>query len=174
MITIISDSLFLFYFIAIGAIFVIFYKFIKNKKISKNSIAIILIGIAYVAFYSYESMPEENIQCNHIAVSSIEELSEKEIICKILNQEFEHYRSQKIFTRKKIFDYKINRITGPIKYQDKNGHRYYDVSYSVKTISPEWIAGNGECKGLWISNKSGFFILIRDNEHYVLKFIGGL
>lgn len=43
---------------------------------------------------------------------------------------------------------------------------YYDISYSVKTIDPVWIAGNGKNEGLWVNNKSGFFILNPDLSHH--------
>ena len=54
---------------------------------------------------------------------------------------------------------------------DKN---YYDISYSVKTIDPAWIAGNEKNEGLWVNNKSGFFVLIKNNNQYILKHVGGL
>jgi len=54
---------------------------------------------------------------------------------------------------------------------DKN---YYDISYSVKTIDPAWIAGNGKNEGLWVNNKSGFFVLIKnDNQYIFLNRVGG-
>lgn len=70
----------------------------------------------------------------------------------------------------------INRIDGPIKIRDSDGmdKNYYDISYSVKTIDPVWIAGNGKNEGLWVNNKSGFFILIKNGNQYILKHIGGL
>ena len=110
-------------------------------------------------FYSYDSILVEPIQCNRIAVSDAEGLSEKEIVNKILIREFDHYKSERLFTKNKIFDYTINRIDGPIKIRDSDGmdKNYYDISYSVKTIDPAWIAGNGKNEGLWVNNKSGFF-----------------
>ena len=44
-------------------------------------------------FYSYDSILVEPIQCNRIAVSDAEGLSEKEIVNKILIREFDHYKS---------------------------------------------------------------------------------
>ena len=55
-----------------------------------------------------------------------------------------------------------------IKIRDSDGmdKNYYDISYSVKTIDPAWIAGNGKNEGLWVNNKSGFFILNPDLSHH--------
>ncbi|WP_443674856.1 hypothetical protein, partial [Megasphaera sp.] len=119
-------------------------------------------------FYSYDSILVEPIQCNRIAVSDAEGLSEKEIVNKILIREFDHYKSERLFTKNKIFDYTINRIDGPIKIRDSDGmdKNYYDISYSVKTIDSAWIAGNGKNEGLWVNNKSGFFILNPDLSHH--------
>lgn len=135
---------------------------------------ILLIGIAYITFYSYESLPNEQIQCDCIAISDVKGFSEKEIVNTILTKKFDHYKYKKLFTKNKVFDYKINRINGPIKNSGELDKSYYDVSYSVKTIDPTWIAGNGNSEGLWINNKSEFYILIKDNNRYVLKYIGGL
>jgi hypothetical protein len=145
-----------------------FYKYIRTKKGRRKNIAIILIGVVYLMFYSYDSILVEPIQCNRIAVSDAEGLSEKEIVNKILIREFDHYKSERLFTKNKIFDYTINRIDGPIKIRDSDGmdKNYYDISYSVKTIDPAWIAGNGKNEGLWVNNKSGFFILNPDLSHH--------
>ena len=120
-------------------------------------------------FYSYDSILVEPIQCNRITVSDAKGLSEKEIVNKILIHEFDHYKSERLFTKNKIFDYTINRIDGPIKIKDKDGmdKNYYDISYSVKTIDPAWIAGNGKNEGLWVNNKSGFFVLIKNDNQYI-------
>ena len=174
MITLISDFLFFLCFIAFSAIFAIFYRYVKTKNIGLKGIAIILFGIVYLTFYFYQSMPEENIQQNSIAVSKVEGLSETDIINKILTQELEYYKSKRIFNKNKIFDYRINRINGPIKNTGDPHKNYYDISYSVKTIDPTWFAGNGTSKGLWINNKSGFYILLKDGDRYILKYIGGL
>ena len=79
-------------------------KCIKAKKIETKTIVIILIGVVYLMFYSYDSILVEPIQCNRIAVSDAEGLSEKEIVNKILIREFDHYKSERLFTKNKIFD----------------------------------------------------------------------
>ncbi len=114
MIIFISDSLFLLYIVTFLVIIITIYKCIKAKKIETKTIVIILIGVVYLLFYSYESIPSEKVQYNHIAISDVEGLSEKEIVNKILIQEFDYYKSEKLFTKNQIFDYKINRINGPI------------------------------------------------------------
>ncbi|MCH4217658.1 MAG: hypothetical protein LKF74_03775 [Megasphaera sp.] len=169
MITFIDHSLFILYFFSLFIIIISVYKSIKMKKIETKYMAVMIIGIMYFAFYSYESISVEENQYNQIEVSEAEGKSEKEIINKILIQEFDHYKSKRLFTKNKIFDYKINRIDGPM-----NDKKNYDISYSVKTINTEWIAGNGEIEGLWINNKSGFYNLIRNDNCYTLKYIGGL
>lgn len=174
MITLISDFLFFLCFIVFFTIFAIFYRYVKTKNIGLKSTAMLLLGIAYLTFYSYQSMPGENTQQNSILVSNVEGLSEKDIINKILTQELEYYKSKRIFNKNKIFDYRINRINGPVKNIGEIGENYYDISYSVKTIDPTWIAGNGTSDGFWINNKSGFYILIKDGDRYILKYIGGL
>ena len=157
MIMFISDFLFMLYIFTFFMTAIILYKCIRTKKTKIKNIAIILIGVVYLIFYSYDSILVETIQCNRIAVSDAEGLSEKEIVNKIL-------------------DYTINRIDGPIKIKDNDGmdKNYYDISYSVKTIDPAWIAGNGKNEGLWVNNKSGFFVLIKNNNQYILKHVGGL
>lgn len=176
MIIFINDALFILYIFAFFVAAISFYKYIRTKKGRRKNIAIILIGVVYLMFYSYDSILVEPIQCNRIAVSDAEGLSEKEIVNKILIREFDHYKSERLFTKNKIFDYTINRIDGPIKIRDSDGmdKNYYDISYSVKTIDPVWIAGNGKNEGLWVNNKSGFFILIKNGNQYILKHIGGL
>lgn len=131
-----------------------------------------LIGIIYLSFYSYESIPDENIQYNHIAISDVDELSEKDIINQMLTKEFDYYKSKRLFNKNKLLDYKINRINGPIKNPSDIGHNYYSVSYSVKTINPEWIAGNGETKGIWVNNKSNIYVLLKNDSQYFLKNVG--
>ena len=93
---------------------------------------------------------------------------------KILIQEFDYYKSERLFTKNQIFDYKINRINGPINDTSKTDNHYYDVSYSVKTIAPAWIAGNGKNGGLWVNSKSEFYNLIKNNDQYILNRVGGL
>ena len=85
-------------------------------------------------FYSYDSILIEPIQCNRIAVSDAEGLSEKEIVNKILIREFDHYKSERLFTKNKIFDYTINRIDGPIKLRDSDGmdKNYYEADCIIK------------------------------------------
>ena len=63
-----------------------------------------------------------------------------------------------------FYKYIRTKKDGPIKIKDKDGmdKNYYDISYSVKTIDPAWIAGNGKNEGLWVNNKSGFFVLIKN------------
>ena len=176
MITFISDALFILYIFAFFMVAISFYKYIRTKKGRRKNIAIILIGVAYLMFYSYDSILVEPIQCNRITVSDAKGLSEKEIVNKILIHEFDHYKSERLFNKNKIFDYTINRIDGPIKIKDKDGmdKNYYDISYSVKTIDSAWIAGNGKNEGLWVNNKSGFFVLIKNDNQYILKHVGGL
>ena len=174
MIIFISDSLFLLYVAASLMIIITIYKCIKAKKLETRNIVVILIGIVYLLFYSYESLPSERVQYNHMSISEVEGLSEKEKEKKILVQEFNYYKSKGLFTKNQIFDYKINRINGPINDASKIDNHYYDVSYSVKTIAPAWIAGNGESEGLWVNNKSEFYNLIKDNDQYILNHIGGL
>ena len=171
---VISDSLFFLYIATPFIIIITIYKCTKNKKNKRKDIAIILIGIIYLLFYSYESMPSEKVQYNHIAISEVDGLSEREIVNEMLIQEFDNYKSKRIFTKYQIFDYKINRINGPIDTNSKIDKHYYDVSYSVKTISPAWIAGNGKSKGLWVNNKSEFYNLIKNGDQYILIRVGGL
>ena len=83
MITFISDSLFILYIFTFFMVASSFYKYIRTKKGRRKNIAIILIGVAYLMFYSYDSILIEPIQCNRIAVSDAEGLSEKEIVNKI-------------------------------------------------------------------------------------------
>lgn len=176
MIMFISDFLFMLYIFTFFMTAIVLYKSIRTKKTKIKNIAIILIGVVYLIFYSYDSILVETIQCNRIAVSDAEGLSEKEIVNKILIHEFDHYKSERLFNKNKILDYTINRIDGPIKIKDNDGmdKNYYDISYSVKTIDPAWIAGNGKNEGLWVNNKSGFFVLIKNNNQYILKYVGGL
>ena len=87
---------------------------------------------------------------------------------------FDYYKSERLFTKNQIFDYKINRINGPINDTSKTDNHYYDVSYSVKTIAPAWIAGNGKNEGLWVNSKSEFYNLIKNNDQYILNRVGGL
>ena len=174
MITFISDALFILYIFAFFVAAISFYKYIRTKKGRRKNIAIILIGVVYLLFYSYESIPSEKVQYNHIAISDVEGLSEKEIVNKILIQEFDYYKSERLFTKNQIFDYKINRINGPINDTSKTDNHYYDVSYSVKTIAPAWIAGNGKNEGLWVNSKSEFYNLIKNNDQYILNRVGGL
>lgn len=174
MIIFISDSLFLLYIVTFLVIIITIYKCIKAKKIETKTIVIVLIGVVYLLFYSYESIPSEKVQYNHIAISDVEGLSEKEIVNKILIQEFDYYKSERLFTKNQIFDYKINRINGPINDTSKTDNHYYDVSYSVKTIAPAWIAGNGKNEGLWVNSKSEFYNLIKNNDQYILNRVGGL
>ena len=176
MITFISDALFILYIFCFLWRQFPFINTSGQRKGEEKNIAIILIGVVYLMFYSYDSILVEPIQCNRIAVSDAEGLSEKEIVNKILIREFDHYKSERLFTKNKIFDYTINRIDGPIKIKDKDGmdKNYYDISYSVKTIDPAWIAGNGKNEGLWVNNKSGFFVLIKNDNQYILKHVGGL
>lgn len=86
MIIFISDSLFLLYIVTFLVIIITIYKCIKAKKIETKTIVITLIGVVYLLFYSYESIPSEKVQYNHIAISDVEGLSEKEIVNKILIQ----------------------------------------------------------------------------------------
>lgn len=65
-------------------------------------------------------------------------------------------------------------INGPINDTSKTDNHYYDVSYSVKTIAPAWIAGNGKNEGLWVNSKSEFYNLIKNNDQYILNRVGGL
>ena len=174
MIIFISDSLFLLYVAASLMIIITIYKCIKAKKLETRNIVVILIGIVYLLFYSYESLPSERVQYNHMSISEVEGLSEKEIVEKILVQEFNYYKSKGLFTKNQIFDYKINRINGPINDTSKTDNYYYDVSYSVKTIAPAWIAGNGKNEGLWVNSKSEFYNLIKNNDQYILTRVGGL
>ena len=77
---------------------------------------IILIGVVYLLFYSYESIPSEKVQYNHIAISDVERLSEKEIVNKILIQEFDYYKSERFIMgplsrpRSKILRVAVSRI----------------------------------------------------------------
>ena len=169
-----GDFLFLFYFCCFFVVAFSAYQCIRARKIRKKYMVIMLIGIAYISFYSYESIPIETTPCNHIAVSDVEGLSEKEIVHKMLVQEFDHYKSERLFAKNKIFDYKINRIDGPIKGVDATGKIYYGVSYSVKAINSKWIAGNGEEKGFWVKNKFGYFDFMKEDNQYILKYVGGL
>ena len=59
MIIFISDSLFLLYVAASLMIIITIYKCIKAKKLETRNIVVILIGIVYLLFYSYESLPSE-------------------------------------------------------------------------------------------------------------------
>ena len=52
-------------------------------------------GVVYLLFYSYEAIPSEKVQYNHIAISDVEGLAEKEIVNKILIQEFDYYKSER-------------------------------------------------------------------------------
>ena len=79
MIIFISDSLFLLYVAASLMIIITIYKCIKAKKLETRNIVVILIGIVYLLFYSYESLPSERVQYNHMSISEVEGLSEKEI-----------------------------------------------------------------------------------------------
>ena len=65
-------------------------------------------------------------------------------------------------------------INDPINDTSKTDNHYYDVSYSVKTIAPAWIAGNGKNEGLWVNSKSEFYNLIKNNDQYILNRVGGL
>ena len=62
MIMFISDSLFLLYIVTFLVIIITIYKCIKAKKIETKTIVIILIGVVYLLFYSYESIPSEKVQ----------------------------------------------------------------------------------------------------------------
>lgn len=62
----------------------------------------------------------------------------------------------------------------PLFYCTLTDNHYYDVSYSVKTIAPAWIAGNGKNEGLWVNSKSEFYNLIKNNDQYILNRVGGL
>ena len=110
MIMFISDFLFMLYIFTFFMTAIVLYKCIRTKKTKIKNIAIILIGVVYLIFYSYDSILVETIQCNRIAVSDAEGLSEKEIVNNILIHEFDHYKSERLFTKNKIFDYTINRI----------------------------------------------------------------
>lgn len=172
MITFIDNFLLILYFLSFFVITVTIYKYIRIKKLETKYLVIMLIGILYSLFYSYESIPDENIQYDHITISAVDKLSEKEIVNKILIRKFDYYKSKRLFNKNKLLDYRINRIDGPIKNPSDIGHNYYSVSYSVKTINPEWIAGNGEIKGIWVNNKSNIYVLLKNDSRYFLKNIG--
>lgn len=63
-------------------------------------------------FYSYDSILVEPIQCNRIAVSDAEGLSEKEIVNKILIREFDHYKSERLLLKIKFLIIQLIELTG--------------------------------------------------------------
>ena len=177
MITLIDNSLVLLaYVITPISVLSLIYMYFKHKRIHKKHVFITFLLILFSMFYAIESASNQLIVNNTILIKDTQGLTNKEIVEKLLKNEFDAYLHENLFAKNKVLDYKIERINGPLTKYNYNQQfdDYYDISYSVKVINANWIAGNGTQDGLWIKNKNGYYRLIKSADKYSLKFIGGL
>lgn len=169
MITYINYGIFIWFYILVPILFFFsIYKLIFKNKYKKTVIFVLFICIASLLWLGYELYPNTQKINTTINVTSVEALSKQDIVEHLLVAQFNDYKKQKLLDKDSLIDYKINHIKGP-----QNGN-YYSISYSIKTISPYWLAGNGTEKGLWIYNKSDYYQLLEHDGIYELKFVGGL
>ena len=173
MIGVVENLLLVLTYIVTPTIMAIFaYRLIKYKRIEVKWMVVTFVFISYGCFFYVESKPMMREPIISVAVNESQPMSGKDIVENLMREKFEVYLNEHLFAPNKIFDYKINRIQGPITV---NGHDdYYSVSYSVKVINQKWIAGNGTLDGLWVNNKSEYYRLMREGDKYRLHFVGGL
>lgn len=152
------------------------YNFVTKKKISWILLLILGSSIAYSTFYYVESKPKNITYDNSVKIYEVSTLNDNQIVEVILKKQLDNYKNENLFTKNKLLDYKIERINGPIKIQSDNQvyDDYFDISYSVKTINSNWVAGNGDHNGLWIYNKNAYYRLLKEDDKYILKHIGRL
>lgn len=177
MITLIDNSLvILAYILAPISLISLMYILFKRLPLKKTHVFITLFLVLFSIFFMMESKSNQPIINNSVPIKDVQGLTNEEIVEKLLRNEFNAYLQENFFAENKVLDYKIERINGPLTIHTNNQEfdDYYDISYSVKVINANWIAGNGTQDGLWIKNKNGYYRLIKSADKYSLKFIGGL
>lgn len=145
----------------------------KHRSLRRCDILIGIIVTACTIFVRYEMEEPIKPLPNSIPVEQVASLSEKEIVRVILTQELEYYKSKRLLTSKKIFDYRIHDINYPFGKAElaKEYPGRYDVSLSVKTFEFGWIPGSGTRDGLWI-RKGISYGLKKSGDRYLLEQVG--
>lgn len=146
------------------------YKCVTQKKLSPIILTILCCAIGYSVFYYVESKPKNIEYDTSIKISEVNNYNESQIVEILLKRQFDNYKKENLFAKNKLLDYKLNRINGPITIQSNNQtyDNYFDVSYSIKTMDSNWVAGNGEHDGLWIYNRSSYYRLLKEGDKYIL------
>lgn len=173
MIGFIEVTLFIACMIIFPVLAVVFmYRSVKLRACRTINLVLSAICICFSVFYCYESQESHGQFENRISMTEAKDLSDQDIVKKLLHQKFTFSEKQRLFSKNRILDYRINAIRPAANYSEND--KYFSVSYSVKTLNSYWNHGNGHEEGLWIVDKSEYYQLITHDDAFELKFIGGL